>query len=42
MKNTNDKKDMELTPGLIKAISALEQARQNEPEDYSLDLDGVN
>ena len=30
---------MELTLGLIKAISALEQARQNEPEDYSLDLD---
>ena len=34
--------NMELTLGLIKAISALEQARQNEPEDYSLDLDKVN
>ena len=33
---------MELTLGLIKAISALEQARQSEPEDYSLDLDGAN
>ena len=42
MKNTNDKKDMGLTLGLIKAISALEQARQNEPEDHSLDLDGMN
>ena len=31
---------MELNLGLIKAIAALEQARQNEPEDHSLDLDG--
>jgi hypothetical protein len=31
---------MELTLGLIKAIAALEQARQDEPADYEINLDG--